>query len=385
MRSLFEYVRAGELDLAIDMCRQSDQSWRAASLSGGKLWWDPVLAPGEDGYGDDMDMDMGGAEEKRAKGNVNRRMWKLMCRKLAAAVSQDWTEREQGAQGADVGFMLQPSLDPYERALYGAISGDTASVLPVCTSWEDHVWTHVNALFEANVEAGLWSSSEGRFWNRGADKSVKANGVELDAEDALLGSAGRGATVRNELEGIFNRLLRLEKGDLALAAKNPFHVSQTYLIVGKINDLFTTFVDRLEQSAMETEPESVLFSPPFELVGLIDVAQDPRALATILCPPHPRPAPPPPTATRVCCEPHLGSLHQRARGEQPGALVALAQPSLANAPSLQDENLIAFYASNLESASAIESYARFLLSASLWNGSALIPLTSVFRSVRPRL
>lgn len=84
LRSLFEYVRAGELDLAIDMCRQSDQSWRAASLSGGKLWWDPSLAPGEEGYEDDMETAM---EEKRAKGTLNRRLWKRMCRKLAVAVS----------------------------------------------------------------------------------------------------------------------------------------------------------------------------------------------------------------------------------------------------------------------------------------------------------
>lgn len=86
MRSLYEYVRAGDLDLAIDMCRQSDQSWRAASLAGGKLWWDPVLAPGEEGYGDAMELE---SAVKRAKGNMNRRLWKMMCRKLASAVSYE--------------------------------------------------------------------------------------------------------------------------------------------------------------------------------------------------------------------------------------------------------------------------------------------------------
>jgi nuclear pore complex protein Nup107 len=153
---------------------------------------------------------------------------------------------------------VQSSLDPYERALYGAISGDTTSVLPVCTSWEDVVWTHVNALFESHVEAGLWSSSEGRFWSRGSVKSIENS--KLDVEDALLGSAGRGASVRGELQAIFDRMLRIEKGELAMSAKNPFHVSQTYLIIGKISDLFTTFVDRLEQAAMETEPEWVYCS-----------------------------------------------------------------------------------------------------------------------------
>ena len=78
-------MRAGELDLAIDMCRQSDQSWRAASLSGGRLWWDPALAAdGEDALGDAMDEQMG---EQRAKGTLRRRLWKTMCRSLAKAVS----------------------------------------------------------------------------------------------------------------------------------------------------------------------------------------------------------------------------------------------------------------------------------------------------------
>lgn len=154
---------------------------------------------------------------------------------------------------ADFHPLAQNGLDPYERALYGAISGDAASVLPVCTSWEDVVWTHVNALFEANVEAGLWTSPEGRFWSRGSVKELEVS--KLDLEDPLLGSAGRGANVRSELEGIFDKMLRTDKGDLAMSAKNPFHVSQTYLIVNKISELLTTFVDRLEQAAMDTEPE----------------------------------------------------------------------------------------------------------------------------------
>jgi len=85
LRSLFEYVRAGELDLAIDLCRQSDQSWRAAGLSGGKLWFDPVLAP-DDEDDDDFAMLDGAERDRRVQGNANRRLWKTMCRKLAATV-----------------------------------------------------------------------------------------------------------------------------------------------------------------------------------------------------------------------------------------------------------------------------------------------------------
>lgn len=61
--------------------------------------------------------------------------------------------------------------------------------------------------------------------------------------------------MRTQLEGIFEKLLKSEKADLQLAAKNPFHVSQMYLIVDKIGHLLETFVERLESAAGETEPE----------------------------------------------------------------------------------------------------------------------------------
>lgn len=63
--------------------------------------------------------------------------------------------------------------------------------------------------------------------------------------------------MRSQLEGIFDRLLKSEKTDLQLAAKNPFHVSQMYLIVDKVGHLLETFVERLESAAGETEPELV--------------------------------------------------------------------------------------------------------------------------------
>lgn len=86
LRSLYEHVRQGELDVAIESCRQSDQSWRAASLSGGQPWSDPLLGP-EQGAADDDDAMVGtGALERVVKGNANRRLWKSMCRKLAGSV-----------------------------------------------------------------------------------------------------------------------------------------------------------------------------------------------------------------------------------------------------------------------------------------------------------
>ncbi|KAK4050269.1 Nucleoporin nup84 [Microbotryomycetes sp. JL201] len=298
LRSLFEYVRAGELDLAIDMCRQSDQSWRAASLSGGRLWSDPNLTNIDNEMDTTLDVDDG----NRAKGTINRRLWKQMCRRLASA----------------------PGTDLHERALYGAISGDLDSVLPVCSNWEDIVWAHVNALFEANVEAALWKSAEGRYWSRGSVAALETDVFQPKADDPLFGRAGQ-TSIKSELESIFDKLLKTNRGELAASAKNPFHVAQSFIVVDRVADLFTTFVERLEQAAADTEPETLAHLLRF-FAHLILVLR----LMKQTLPEH---------ATNRILEAYVQVLEA----------------------SEQDESLIAFYASNLDQSSAVESYARFLL------------------------
>lgn len=148
----------------------------------------------------------------------------------------------------------QNTVDPYERALYGALSGDVTSVLPVCSSWEDVVWAHLNALFESHVEAGLASSPAGRYWQSSSVAPLDSK-TPLDPEDPLFGSAAQGKAIRQELEHVFEKLLRSDKADLAASAKDPFHVSQAYLVIGKIDELLNAFVERIEAAATDTEPE----------------------------------------------------------------------------------------------------------------------------------
>lgn len=54
---------------------------------------------------------------------------------------------------------------------------------------------------------------------------------------------------------MFDKVRKLEFGDLNNASRHPFRVSQTHLIVDKVDELFTTFVDRMEQAAEDTEEE----------------------------------------------------------------------------------------------------------------------------------
>ena len=102
LKQVFAHLRIGDLKGAQRLCRDSNNHWRAASLSG-KSSSDP--------------------------GNLNN-SWRKMCFQLAR----------------------QPQVDRYERAVYGIVCGDLDSVVPVCQTWEDQMWAHFNAIYTWKLE-----------------------------------------------------------------------------------------------------------------------------------------------------------------------------------------------------------------------------------------
>jgi len=101
LKQIFAYLREGDIKGAQRVCRDSNNHWRAASLSG--------LAQGKE--------------------NLNNH-WRKMCFQLAR----------------------QPQVDRYERAVYGVVCGDLDSVLPVCQTWEDQLWAHFNTIHKWKLE-----------------------------------------------------------------------------------------------------------------------------------------------------------------------------------------------------------------------------------------
>ena len=100
------------------------------------------------------------------QGDRNRRLWKATCLRLAREVCASATQahrhggrvRAAHARAGAIGTCTLPpqnSLDKHERALFGLLAGDTEHVLPVCMSWEDHVWAHYTALIEFTCEQVL--------------------------------------------------------------------------------------------------------------------------------------------------------------------------------------------------------------------------------------
>lgn len=225
LRTLWEYVRVGELDQAIDMCRQSDVSWRAASLSGGKLYEDDILARAAASGVGDMEILQAQGEERFVQGNLRRKLWKTTCRALAN------TEH----------------LDQYEKALYGAIAGEQESVLPVCRNWEDQLWVRINALLEEEIDGILLEKEQ--------QSNYLLCAADSDTPFTTSSNAGKGKSTRKDIpqamQDIFNALLA--EPALKIDARSPFHVAQSWIILDRTNDLLNSFVSKLEASSGELD------------------------------------------------------------------------------------------------------------------------------------
>ncbi|PWN53061.1 nuclear pore protein 84/107 [Violaceomyces palustris] len=214
LRTLFEYTRAGKLDLAFDLCRQTDQSWRAASLRGAMLYHDPSISSGIE-------------EIQEPIGNRNRALWKSVCRKLAQ----------------------NPSLDEYERALYGSLSGDLPSVTSVSQTWEEYLWAHINSKLETLIDAKL---DEARSWwsqkpDIGLFTDVECGAVKLSDNNTIDKETG-------SLDSIFDKLAQTQAHGIHTQAADPFHVVQRSVISNNVNELLNRVAGRLPEMRHQLEP-----------------------------------------------------------------------------------------------------------------------------------
>lgn len=142
MQVLFTFLRKGDIKGAQKLCEDSGQWWRASSLGGAEEAWDPKI-DGEPSVDDDDSMVDVDLVSSRAHGTRRRELWKRMCYALAR----------------------RKDINKYERAVYGLLSGDvdsvsphqrlcgsamliTLQVTPVCDTWEDYLYVHLNSLAE---------------------------------------------------------------------------------------------------------------------------------------------------------------------------------------------------------------------------------------------
>jgi nuclear pore complex protein Nup107 len=188
-KTIFDELRRGRIDQAMEMSRESDEAWRSAILAGSLYYHDAILA---------------GSPGTTIMGNANRSLWKETCYHLS----------------------LQESLGLHERAIYAILCGHVAQILPVCESWEDELWAHYSSLIETKLDDYL---------NR---LSLRSNWPLAGVDN----SKGKTSTITNP-RVVFSKL-HVDTDP----AHERYHFIQSMLIVGDVEGLIRDMRTYLEAS-----------------------------------------------------------------------------------------------------------------------------------------
>lgn len=203
---LWRLIRAGRVAEAQALCRESGQSWRAASLAGGGRWGPTPVGSASAAFDAEGCANTDDEDEMAAQvadgDTLPRSLWRcsLLHTAEAAAASSD-----AGRRG--------PPASTLEAAIYGALAGDLAEVLPACRQWEDTVW----ALF--------------RCWLEVAVDSFLNEGIEFEAEH-MIGSDLLAAAVPGDTgAGIIQDVIAVQQGGWPLhrvASRLPQHFGAVF-------------------------------------------------------------------------------------------------------------------------------------------------------------
>ncbi|KAI9827544.1 MAG: Nucleoporin nup84 [Thelocarpon impressellum] len=174
-----------------EWCKDRVEGWRAVSLRGAIAAWDESV-DGVEEEGRRKDAGDDGLLKSQINGNRSRALWRKMCYALA----------------------VSGGIDDYERAVYGVLSGELASVEKVCHTWDDFVFAHYNSLLLGQFEAYLQSRYPDRL--PVARKFGIFDSAQLHGEPETVG--------RRIVDGL--RLNRLTQGD----AQQPMKTLQGVLI-----------------------------------------------------------------------------------------------------------------------------------------------------------
>ncbi|KAF6260753.1 107-domain-containing protein [Scenedesmus sp. NREL 46B-D3] len=142
---LWQLIRAGKLREARLLCCQAGQAWRCMSLAGAGEWGPLPVGAAATEAAEQIDQ-QAAAEELacQVEGGVisAKLVWKWAC--YAAA---------EAAAGGTPG-------NRWEAAVYGALCGHVTAMLPVCSNWEDEMWSYCRAWLDLQSDCMLLDGVE---------------------------------------------------------------------------------------------------------------------------------------------------------------------------------------------------------------------------------
>ncbi|EJU04993.1 nuclear pore protein 84/107 [Dacryopinax primogenitus] len=201
MRHVFQCIRSGNAERALETCKEAAQPWRSASLMGGAAYTSFSLSN-----------DKGSGRDVPTGGNRFRMLWKKTCLKIART----------------------PTLDPYERAVYGSMVGDVKSIREVCRSWDDHLWARIHSRLEQAVDAELLDSNSWWMKKGGVGNDLPLEGLE---------------TVTDNLSLIFDEVDQEETVD-SDEALHPFRITQKHIMLNSVENLLRDFDEKLAMNSL---------------------------------------------------------------------------------------------------------------------------------------
>ncbi|CAG8433216.1 528_t:CDS:10 [Ambispora gerdemannii] len=204
-RSIFEYLRRGQVKKANDLCVNNGQNWRAASLAG---WGVFCVFPDED-------------QIEQPRGNLARTLWEATCYQLAK----------------------EPNIDTYERAVYAVLCGDSKNIIPVCSTWEDFLWAYYVELINRKEKKHLrWFPSEAPAVEE--ELQMKRETVDLDIPQVF-----------ERAEGHIEMRYPNSRNDII---HTIYHEVQKYTVLDQYEKILPHIYSQILQIANLNIPESLI-------------------------------------------------------------------------------------------------------------------------------
>ena len=138
-----------------------------------------------------------------------------------------------------------------ERSLYAALISDLPTLLPACTSWEDHVWAHVQSRMESRLEQ-RWNELGG-FWQHEDMLVGRDDGEELlgSLDEVFVNISQTGSAEARCVQMIVSGKLLMAR----IQANDAYVVAQRMIIQGRSEALFNQIVDNIPNMQQSMTPQ----------------------------------------------------------------------------------------------------------------------------------
>ncbi|PVV03847.1 hypothetical protein BB560_001658 [Smittium megazygosporum] len=209
-KRIFQCIRRGQFEEALNICINNGEPWRAASLSGGAFFSDKSLDTTKGPYDE---LIYPNKKSKVSGGNVNRALWKHMCFLIA-------TESDKS---------------PYEKAYYAALAGSLDQILPVCNNFEDKFWAEICCVIENRIDSIL---------------SKSFNFYESQVSNPPLQKLDQGH-ISESCYDIFSNLLSDNDSQIKQNALNQFREIQVAIMENNLNEYLEKYSEYLKNGGFQ--------------------------------------------------------------------------------------------------------------------------------------